>query len=201
MLIIGSALFLIIATLMAAGRLGDVFYLAFKNIKAVLFVALCLCVGAFAGLSFSDKSYYQATAPFADSALSLVSGLTQPPEEKVLARIRTCQAFVTAQLDTQQVGDRTLLERAEGSPSLLHLASDVPPRTSRDWDRCARTFGTNYWKYDISINGEHGGQALCKAYRQQQDFTSSEVEAWCDTVFASENKSPETSNTKTTNTD
>lgn len=181
--LIGFALFLVIATLMASGRFGDVFYYAFKNTKALLFVALCLCVGAFAGLSFSEKSYYQSTVPLADTALSLVSDLTQPPEEKVLATIRTCQAFVTAQLDTQQAEGRTLPERADGSPSLLHLASDVPLRTSKDWDRCARTFGTNYWKYDISINGEHGGQALCKAYRQQQDFASSEVEAWCDTVF------------------
>lgn len=177
-----SVLFLITVTLVVSGRFGDVFYYAFKNIKATLFVALCLCAGAFVGLSYSDMTY-APHIPVASAAMTLVNDIRQPPEDKVLATIRTCQAFVTAQLDIQ-AGPRTLPERPDSSPSLLHLASAVPPPSEKDWDRCARTFGTNYWKHDIAVNGQNGGQALCRAYRAQTDHRSGEVEAWCDTVFA-----------------
>lgn len=188
-IIVLSVLCLAVVTLVASGRFGDVFYYAFKNIKATLFVALCLCVGAFAGLSYSDMTY-APHIPVASAAMTIVNDIRQPPEDKVLATIRTCQAFVTAQLDETQAGARTLPERADSNPSLLHLASAVPVANAKDWDRCARTFGTNYWKYDISVNGQNGGQALCRAYRAQSEIASGEVEAWCNTVFA---ETPESS--------
>lgn len=184
-LILGAVLLLCTATLVASGRFGDVFYIALQNGKATLFVMICLSVGTLAGLHI--RYGYSGTSVIALPAVSLpaIGNLYQPSEERTLATIRNCQAFVTAQLDSK-VENRTLPERADSNPSpLLHLASDVLPSTSGDWDRCARTFGQNYWKQDISVKGENGGVALCRAYADQSQFRSGEVESWCDTVFAS----------------
>ncbi len=184
LLILGAILFLATATLVASGRFGDVFYIALQNGKATLFVVLCLSVGALAGLNvrYGDSSAPVVSLPAV--ALPSIGNLYQTSEERTLATIRNCQAFVTAQLD-EKVENRTLPERADSNSSLLHLASDVLPSTSGDWDRCARTFGMNYWKQDISVKGENGGVALCRAYARQGEFRSGEVESWCDTVFAS----------------
>lgn len=181
--LIGFALFLLIATLVASGRFGDVFYIALKNGKATLFVMLCISVGVLAGLNIRYGNNITPVVSLPVVALPAIGNLYQTSEEKTLATIRNCQAFVTAQLDLG-VGNRTLPEHADSSSSLLHLASDVLPSTSTNWDRCARAFGTNYWKEDISVKGENGGVALCKAYRAQKEYQSSEVNAWCDTVFA-----------------
>ncbi len=162
-LILGAILFLCTATLVASGRFGDVFYIALQNGKATLFVVLCISVGAIAGL---HTRYGSINAPVVSLpgvvALPSIGDLYQSSEERTLATIRNCQAFVTAKLD-EKTESRTLPERADSNPSLLHLASDVLPSTSGDWDRCARTFGMNYWKQDISVKGENGGVALCRA--------------------------------------
>lgn len=183
LLIAGVITFIAIATLVVSGRFGDIFYVALNHTKATLFVFLCLSVGALAGLSIrGDISTPDVALPAVE--IPALGDLYQTSEERTLATIRNCQAFVTAQLDNKSPG-RTLPERNGSSPSLLHLASDVLPSSQRDWDRCARAFGTNYWKQDISVKGENGGVALCRAYRQQKELASSEVESWCDTVFKS----------------
>ena len=184
LLIAGVITFIAIATLVVSGRFGDIFYVALNHTKATLFVFLCLSAGALAGLSIrGDISTPDVALPAVE--IPALGDLYQTSEERTLATIRNCQAFVTAQLDNKGMS-RTLPERNGSSPSLLHLASDVLPSSQRDWDRCARAFGTNYWKQDISVKGENGGVALCRAYRQQKDFASSEVESWCDTVFKSD---------------
>lgn len=181
-LIVASViLFIAVATLVVSGRFGDIFYTALNHTKATVFVLLCLSVGAYAGLNLHPNASTPSVALPA-VAIPALGDLYQTSEEKTLATVRNCQAFVTAQLD-QQAASRTLPERSGNSPALLHLASDVLPSTQRDWDRCARAFGTNYWKQDISVKGENGGTALCRAYRQQKEYASGEVESWCNTVF------------------
>lgn len=171
--VIAGVSFFLIATLLVSYRLGDAVYFAQKHWKASLFVLICVSTGALAGTNFRNMT--MAPDIEVSDALSYVASFHQPSEERVLATIRNCQAFVTARLD-----GRTLPERSDSNPSLLHFVSAVPV----DWDQCARTFGMNYWKHDIGINGENGGVALCRAYHEQKDFASSEVSNWCDTVFA-----------------
>ena len=177
--IVGALLFITVATLVSSDRFGDVFYLATTHAKASLFLVLCLSVGVLAGINLREGGSYAPAVFLPALSLPAIGDLYQPSEEKTLATIRNCQAFVTAQLE-----HRTLPERADSSSSLLHLASDVLPSTSSDWDRCARAFGMNYWKEDISVKGEkNGGHALCRAYRAQNEYQSGEVNAWCETVF------------------
>lgn len=178
LLIVGLLLFVAVICLVVSGRFGDVFYNALTNWKATLFVFLCLSGGALTGLNLYNGDGTTPPVALPAVAIPALGDLYQTSEEKTLATIRNCQAFVTTQLES-----RTLPDRPSSSPSLLHLASDVLPSAPKDWDRCARVFGTNYWKQDISVKGENGGVALCRAYRKQNEFASSEVETWCDTVF------------------
>ncbi len=181
-LIVGAILFLAVTLLVVSGRFGDAFYIATTHGKATLFVCLCLSAGVLAGLHMRYGGGFSPAAALPDVNMPAISSLYQTSEERTLATIRNCQAFVTAQLDMNAEA-RTRPERTDSSPSLLHLASDVLPSASRDWDRCAKAFGMNYWKEDISVKGENGGTALCKAYRAQTEYQSGEVNAWCETVF------------------
>ena len=187
-LIVGVLLFLSVTLLVVSGRFGDVFYIALTNGKATLFVCLFLAVGTLGGLHIRYGGGFSTAAALPDVSMPVIGDLYQTSEERTLATIRNCQAFVTAELDAQdlkkQAVARTRPERADGSPPLLHLASDVLPGTSKDWDRCARAFGMNYWKQDISVKNENGGIALCRAYHAQDEYQSGDVNAWCDTVFA-----------------
>lgn len=177
-----------LSMLIVSGRLGDALYLMQTHFKASLFILICLSAGALAGVNIRN---FDSVVPAVDLAaidIPSIDTLYQTSEEKTLATIRNCQAFVTAQIDTPPRAEPTSRpERIDGSSPLLHLASDVLPSalnsTSKDWDRCARAFGTNYWKTDISVKGENGGVALCRAYRAQTQYRSGKVEAWCDTVF------------------
>lgn len=183
--------------LIVSGRLSDALYLVQTHFKATLFIVICLAVGALAGVNIRN---FDSAVPSVDLAainVPAIGTLYQTSEEKTLATIRNCQAFVTAQIDTPPRAEHASLpERTDGSSPLLHLASDVlpgtSPGTSKDWDRCARAFGTNYWKTDISVKGENGGVALCRAYHAQTGYRSPRVETWCNTVFKVEQmpKSP-----------
>ncbi len=173
--------------LIVSGRLGDALYLVQTHFKATLFIVICLAVGALAGVNIRNFDSAVPTVDLAAINVPSIEALYPTSEEKTLATIRNCQAFVTAQIDTPPRLERASLpERNDGSSSLLHLASDVLPSTSKDWDRCARAFGTNYWKTDISVKGENGGIALCRAYHAQTTYQSPRVEAWCNTVFKDE---------------
>ena len=182
-LIIGVLLFLCVTLLVVSGRFGDAFYIALTHAKATLFVCLCLSIGTLAGLHIKYGGGFSPTATLPDVNVPVISDLYQTSEEKTLATIRNCQAFVTAQIEHPS----SRPEHADSSLPLLHLASDVLPGTSKDWDRCARAFGLNYWKQDISVKGENGGTALCRAYHAQNDYQSGDVNAWCDTVFKPDN--------------
>ena len=173
--------------LIVSGRLGDALYLVQTHFKATLFIVICLAVGALAGVNIRNFDSAVPTVDLAAINVPSIEALYPTSEEKTLATIRNCQAFVTAQIDTPpRLEHASLPERTDGSSPLLHLASDVLPGTSKDWDRCARAFGTNYWKTDISVKGENGGIALCRAYHAQTTYQSPRVEAWCNTVFKDE---------------
>lgn len=170
--------------LTVSGRLGDALYLMQTHFKASLFIVICLSAGALAGVNTRNFDTAIPAVDLSDINIPSLDTFTQTAEEKTLATIRNCQAFVTAQIDTPpRIEQASLPERTDGSPALLHLASDVLPGASGDWDRCAKAFGTNYWKTDISVKGENGGIALCHAYHAQTAYQSPRVETWCNTVF------------------
>lgn len=167
--------------LAVSGRLGDTLYHIQTHFKATLFIIVCLSAGALAGLNLRNFDGYAPAVDLAAMDIPSLGTLYQTPEENTLAMIRDCQAFVAAQIENPA---RPL--RSDNDSALLHLAGNRQPDTSKDWDRCARIFGTNYWKTDISVKGENGGIALCRAYRAQAVHQSPRVETWCNTVFRDE---------------
>lgn len=150
----------------------DFIYLLFKHWKHTVFILVCLMVGLAVGLYGANLDRMMTH----HQVMKL-----QPKENKVLADIRACQDFVLAKLEQRD-------NYEDPSPSL----GDVIKIGAKSyWDSCARTFGMNYWKYDISINGENGGQLLCRTYRQDPLYTSyrsGNVETWCNTVFSPDHK-------------
>ncbi len=185
--ILGASLCLGLLLLLVSGRAGDTLYLALRHYKTTLFVMICLSVGTLAGINVRDFNNPLPVIDMAHISLPPIGSFYQTSAEKTLATIRNCQAFVTAQIEQPARPQRAQPEPSDSGSPLLHLASDVLPAmtysASMNWDRCARAFGTNYWKTDISVKGENGGVALCKAYHAQKDYQSGVVEAWCDTVF------------------
>lgn len=178
---LGATLCLCLLLLLVSGRAGDTLYLALRHYKATLFVMLCLSVGISAGMNIRNMGDRLPIVDMAAIPLPAIDAFSQRSAQKTLATIRNCQAFVTAHLE-----QASHVPPVTASPALLHLASDgLPPLSnpSKDWDRCARAFGTNYWKVDISVKGENGGIALCRAYHAQDGYRSGTVDAWCDTVF------------------
>lgn len=185
--VLGASLCVGLLLLLVSGRAGDALYMALRHYKASLFVVLCLSVGALAGFNIRNLDDALPDMEIADISLPSLGALYQTSEEKTLATIRNCQAFVTSQIEQPARPVHAPPEPRDSMSPLLHLASDVLPpvgNTSRDWDRCARAFGTNYWKADISVKGQNGGIALCRAYRAQTEYRSGKVEIWCDTVFS-----------------
>ena len=171
-LIVGVLLFLSVTLLVVSGRFGDVFYIALTNGKATLFVCLFLAVGTLGGLHIRYGGDFSTAAALPDVSMPVIGDLYQTSEEKTLATIRNCQAFVTARL-----------EGTDNTQPLLHFASDTQTGSARDWERCAKAFGQNYWKQDIAVKGENGGVALCRAYNAQNQYRSGEVNGWCETIF------------------
>ena len=142
--------------------LGDYLYAALRNWKQTAFIVICVAAGLIAG---SSAAHVGAPGTLALPALEM------PRQETGQAAVDSCRDFVTARL-----------ERGHGPPPGGALKIGRPT-----WESCAKVFGTNYWKHDISINGENGGLVLCRAYRQDS-YRSGNVDAWCDTVFAPQRK-------------
>lgn len=138
-------------------ELGDIAYFCFTHWKHTAFVAICIMVGLFMGA-------YNSRLSLAIDLGTIIPSFEMPGHENTLVALHECKEFVQNELD-----------RGKNS----RTAGD----NSSKWDHCARLFGMNYWRESMTVNGEHGGRALCRAYRAG-DYRSSEVETWCNTVFA-----------------
>ena len=150
----------------------DFVYLAIKNWKQTAFVFVCMAGGLVGGLYASGDSQILQISSLA---------LPLPAETPGVTQIEKCREFVTA--------------KAEHRPGYIDpkpsLGDYITMGAHSYWDTCAQTFGMNYWKHDISINGQNGGQVLCKTYLQDS-YRSGIVDSWCNTVLSPPSAKPPT---------
>lgn len=144
--------------------IGAGLYIAVKNWRQSGFIAACVLGGLLIGVSLSDRQPDFAT----------ITHLIQPEDRRTAARIADCKEFVEARLHNRPYGE---VDRAMIDLGVIRIG------TTSYWDSCARTFGMNYWKHDITIDGRNGGHVLCDLYRNTP-YKSGDVDAWCTTVFA-----------------
>ncbi len=159
---IASALLLFIYTFRTG--FADHIYAAVKNWRRTGFIAICILGGVYAGFYNSDV----------EMSIGETLALLAPAgdDDPALTQIQECKRFITEKLEHRD---------NESEPSaFLDRVTRTGARSV--WDTCAWSFGMNYWKDDISINGESGGKALCRAYHQDS-YRSRNVENWCKTVF------------------
>ena len=142
----------------------DLVYLALKNWKQSAFIFVCLLGGLGAGV------YSSGNTP----AIGLPSlALPLPADNPGEAQIDGCKDFIAAKAEHRK-------DYIDPRPSLRDM---VVMGAHSYWDTCAQTFGMNYWKHDISVNGQNGGKMLCDTYRQDS-YRSGIVDSWCSTVLA-----------------
>lgn len=143
---------------------GDGIYVLIKNWRAAAVLSMALVLVSLISLKHDNLQYEMA---------SYVYHAKTPDDVKIASTIEQCKSFVQAKMQGQQTQDyRTI------SAGIINISN------ISYWEICANTFGMNYWKHDISINGQNGGHLLCNAYTHAT-YRSGKVNAWCDTVFAS----------------
>lgn len=149
--------------ILGATRAGDIFYHMTNNWKATVATVLLVV------LTLLFTVFHQ---PVVKQIRSLYWMMVLKEGHDVLSRVEDCRTYLIA----------------------IQGGQDYTPDTSRHgglhsypieqyWDICADTFGKNYWKHDISVNGQHGGHVLCELYSNQSEIVSSKAKVWCDTVF------------------
>ena len=160
--------FAVIALLLSQNFVRDAVYNATKYWKEVGFVLVCAVIGGIFAMKHDAMAY---------QAHNLQFRIQLPEEKTVASTIRECKSFLEARVQGQN------FEKAI-KPTLISYGSTP---VERNWEVCAKTFGMNYWKYDISINGQDGGRLLCETYAHEPTV-SGKVLVWCETVFAPEHK-------------
>ncbi len=164
-------LVLLTAVVMALAVLPDLLEIVTK------YTAHCFFLGACAFLAVSmfvykvDFGMLSVSAPNISVASIWIS--EEEKEKRMRMEITSCKIFVASELEPKIQKASLQVSQSEKEVTIGKTM----------WEECSKRFGMNYWKYDISVNGENGGQALCRAYRQS-DYRSSDVDAWCNTVFA-----------------
>jgi hypothetical protein len=153
--------FVAIALALSRQMIGNGIYLMFTHWRETIFLFLCAGAGALFALRADTLG---------SDMQSLYAGIAEPSPIAVASTINDCKSFVAAKMDGK--------------------GYDSMKRGADPWQTCAQTFGRNYWKYDISVNGRNGGTALCDAYAHlpRDAQTSGTVKSWCDTVFSSDAK-------------
>lgn len=146
--------------------LSDILYTSVRNWRLTVFVVLCIAAGLVMGFRTAGHEHDGIS-----SSGSLFSSL-QDDEQTAADAIRSCKLFVLSR--AQHLRDYTDPEPSLGDVITIGAQSY--------WDTCAHVFGTNYWKHDITINGEEGGRLLCRAWRESGQPASHAAE-WCNTVF------------------
>lgn len=163
---IGVALFVLLLTLNFWSTVTDYIYMAFRYWKHTLFIVICIGGGLYMGLyaTHLDKLNNLFVYDF--------GVIRTPSHEDVQVTIRRCREFTVAKRD----GDESYIDPKPPFIDVIKIGAKTY------WDTCARVLGSNYWKHDISIDGENGGKVFCAAYRAG-DYRSSTVNVWCDTVL------------------
>ncbi len=156
--------FVVIGVLLSARLWGDGIYVVSKHWRMAAFVLGCCAVTSLFAIKQEQFKY--------EIAYLYYTGTKNTSETDARYQVRVCKEFVQAKIDGRQTAE-------------FHTISAGPVEISSvsNWEYCARTFGLNYWKHDISINGQDGGRLLCEAYARDA-YRSSRVQTWCDTVFA-----------------
>lgn len=163
---VGGVLFLYIFR----DYLTDAVYQSFRHWKIMLVVASCAAGVMGAGAFLNGVGDFSVLASVAYTNLSAPDN---GDDSGVTTTIERCKAFVAA----EQAHTPGYM------PPSPPLHDKVLIGAVSYWDTCSQAFGMNYWKYDISINGQPGGPALCGAYRQSGP-RSPVTDGWCSTVLA-----------------
>lgn len=167
-------IYVIISILASAGffafalgfnRIGDGIYIMVNHWKTLCAASLCLLL-AFSCITLGKGSIGQN---FDSLSWHISNAIGKKHPTTIIAE---CKTFVMNKMDSSA----SILEP---SPQ-LSASVDMPEQY---WDRCARVFGQNYWKYDITINGISAGIRLCEQYHTDS-YRSPHVDAWCNTVFS-----------------
>jgi len=154
----------LVAMALSSRLWGDGLYYLSKHWRAAAFAVTSLALVWLIAVKQEQFKYEVAYYYF--------TGTKNTGEDDARYQIRMCKDFVQ--------------DKIEGNPTAeVHKVAAGPINFAgvSNWDYCARTFGLNYWKHDISINGQDGGRLLCEAYARDT-YRSGKVNAWCDTVFA-----------------
>ncbi|PJB71372.1 MAG: hypothetical protein CO093_05335 [Alphaproteobacteria bacterium CG_4_9_14_3_um_filter_47_13] len=161
----------IIALLLTYKCWGSVIYFVTTHWRVAGFILIGSLFGVFIVLKQQDLKYELAYYYF--------TGTKNTGELQSRYQIRQCREFILAKIKGEEVADDRHL-----------TAGFINISTISNWEFCARTFGLNYWKHDITINGQNGGRLLCEAYARDT-YRSDNVQIWCDTVFSPAATTPE----------
>jgi hypothetical protein len=159
------------ALLLASNHIGAAAYALTQRWRETLFIAACALAGLLAAPHLPALNRDMADFSRVLPSISPASG-----EDSIAGDIAICKKFVAASA-------RGAAYAPEG---LSHGFFSFGPHDP--WESCARVFGMNYWKYDISIGGRNGGRVLCETYGKRGAAPSEKVESWCRTVFAAKPK-------------
>jgi hypothetical protein len=161
-----------IAAYLAHSQIGEAVYFLSKRWRESLFIGAAAVTG---GLVLSHAGAFGDSLDVLDisvPSLSLPSLSSGEQPDAVAGNVAICRKFVRSRLHGAAYEPEGL------SHGFLGLGPHDP------WEICAGTFGMNYWKYDISVDGRNGGAVLCELYRHRNAQPSEAVESWCQTVFA-----------------
>lgn len=150
---------------------GNTLYVVMKNWRLAVFFIFCAAGGVLAATHSSDIS-------------ATLQGRLKVNQKHAEATISHCKSFLTAYSGRE---DGLLKEPLKAG--FIKISND----TSDYWkshylEVCAQAFGMNYWRHDITVNGQSGGRVLCEIYRKE-NFKSGKIQSWCGTVFAHDPKS------------
>ncbi|MBI1257675.1 MAG: hypothetical protein GC204_09415 [Chloroflexi bacterium] len=154
----------IITALITYRYWGGLIYAATRNWKVLAFVVIGGLIGTVIVFKQQELKY--------QLAYYYMTGGKDSDTLEARYAVRQCKEFVEAKLNSAPTEDVRMIKAG-----FINIGS------VSNWDYCARTFGLNYWKTDISINGQDGGRLLCQAYARDT-YRSEKVQTWCDTVFA-----------------
>ncbi|MCB9991028.1 MAG: hypothetical protein H6867_06575 [Rhodospirillales bacterium] len=144
---------------------GDFVYTLTRNWRLVGFVVSLSLIGWLGVMQQQNFKHNLVFSYFAN--MEYAKG-----QQEARYQIRQCKEFVQAKMHGADTAEyRTV---SAGPINLTKI---------NNWDFCAKTFGMNFWKYDTSIDGQDGGRLLCEAYARD-NYRSSKVQSWCDTVFS-----------------
>jgi hypothetical protein len=168
-ILIGFAL--LIAFFMAK-PLSEFAYAVSKNWKLGLFVGACVLsvISATLYVTHAQAGSYRTASTFTSPFSNFMKG--RPSEGQIEMAIHSCKEFIGAKASGHEY-------------NITHEASSYyrPTTEAAMWHTCSEVFGQNYWRYDISINGENGGHLLCRMYKEQ-DRNAAATNSWCETVFS-----------------